>query len=367
MTRSVKVLSVLMLAILTQTFSFAQAPTNTAAPAVTATNENPNWEKTDGLYAVFTTPKGKIVCELEYKKAPLTVSNFVALAEGTHPKTNVKKGQPYFDGLTFHRVEPGFVIQGGDPQGNGMGGPGYQFNNEVEPTLKHNRAGTLAMANAGPNTNGSQFYITLSPTPMLDGGYSVFGYVVQGQSVVSSIAKGDAMETVKIVRVGKAAKEFDAAKTFTKEEGEAVRKAEEAKKKAEAEAKAKEASWDARVKAKYPTAKKTASGLYYVIDKEGTGDMAKPGQTVVAHYTGTLFDDGKKFDSSVDRGQPFEFPLGQHRVIAGWDEGFGLFKVGSKGKLIIPSKLAYGPRGAGGGAIPPNADLVFEVEMLGVK
>jgi FKBP-type peptidyl-prolyl cis-trans isomerase len=366
MIRSIKIASLFVLAMLIYTASFAQA--KPAAPAAApASNENPNWAKTDGMYAVFTTAKGKIVCELEFKKAPLTVGNFVALAEGNHPKADVRNKQPFFDGLIFHRVEPGFVIQGGDPMGSGMGGPGYKFNNEIEPTLKHNRAGTLAMANAGPNTNGCQFYITLSATSMLDGGYSVFGYVVEGQSVVNSITKGDTMRTVKIVRVGKEAKAFNAPAAFTKTQEEAEKKAAEAKAKAEAAAKEKEASWDARVKAKYPTAKKTASGLYYTVDQEGTGAVANPGQTVVAHYTGTLFDDGKKFDSSVDRGQPFEFPLGQHRVIAGWDEGFGLFKVGSKGKLIIPSKLAYGPNGAGGGVIPPNADLVFEVEMLGVK
>jgi peptidyl-prolyl cis-trans isomerase A (cyclophilin A) len=351
MIRSIKVLSLFILAILMQTMSYGQAPA--------ATTENPNWEKTDGLYAVFNTGKGKIVCELEYTKAPLTVGNFIALAEGNHPKVNINKGKPYFDGLTFHRVERGFVIQGGDPQGNGMGGPGYQFSNETDPTLKHNRPGTLAMANAGPNTNGSQFYITMSPTPSLDGGYNVFGYVVLGQSVVTGITKNDTMRTVKIVRVGKAAKEFNAVKAFTNGEEVLKKKQEEASKVALA-------AWDTKVKAKYPTAKKTASGLYYVIDVEGTGALALTGQTVVAHYTGTLFDDGNKFDSSVDRGQPFEFPLGQHRVIAGWDEGFALFKVGSKGRLIIPSSLAYGSRGAGG-VIPPNADLVFEVEMLGVK
>ena len=161
MIRSIKVLSLLIMAVLVQTGSYAQAPAANAAPA--ASNENPNWAKTDGMYAVFTTAKGKFVCELEYKKAPLTVGNFVALAEGNHPKVDTRKGKPFFDGLTFHRVEPGFVIQGGDPLGSGMGGPGYKFNNEIEPTLKHNRAGTLAMANAGPNTNGCQFYITLTP------------------------------------------------------------------------------------------------------------------------------------------------------------------------------------------------------------
>lgn len=334
------------------------APATPAEPQTAAVADNPNWSKEDGLYAVFTTPKGKIVCELEYKKAPMTVANFVALAEGKHPLATNRKGQPFFDGLTFHRVEPNFVIQGGDPNGNGSGGPGYQFDNETTPELKHNRAGTLAMANAGPNTNGSQFYITLKETSMLDGGYSVFGYVVEGQSVVAATAVGDKMESVKIIRVGKDATAFDAAKTFTAVSAES-------KKKKEAAMVAEKAAWDAKVKAKYPTAKKTASGLYYVVDKAGTGAMAKAGQTVVAHYTGTFWD-GQKFDSSKDRGQPFEFKLGQHQVIAGWDEGFSLFKVGSTGKLIIPYYLAYGERGMPGG-IPPKADLVFDVEMIGVK
>ena len=362
MIRPIKAMSIFILAMLMHIVSYAQP----VATAPAASTENANWEKTDGLYAVFNTAKGTFVCELEYAKAPLTVGNFVALAEGKHPSCNVKKGQPFFDGLTFHRVEPGFVIQGGDPMGNGMGGPGYQFANETTPELKHNRVGTLAMANAGPNTNGCQFYITLAPTPMLDGGYNVFGYVVLGQSVVGSVTRGDTMRSVKIVRVGKVAKEFDAVKAYATADEAIKKKAEDDRKKAEAAAKEKEATWDARVKAKYPTAKKTASGLYYVIDVEGTGAVPQPGQTVVAHYTGTLFDDGTKFDSSVDRGQPFEFALGQHRVIAGWDEGFGLLKVGSKGKLIIPAKLGYGSRGAGG-VIKANADLVFEVELLGVK
>ena len=215
------------------------------------------------------------------------------------------------------------------------------------------------MANAGPGTNGSQFFITHVATPWLNDKHTIFGHVVLGQAVVNAIATNDTMRTVRIVRVGKMAKAFDGVKAFTSGE-------ENLKKKEEAANKAALAAWDAKVKAKYPTAKRTASGLYYVIDQEGTGALAQPGQTVVAHYTGTLFDDGKKFDSSVDRGQPFEFPIGQHRVIAGWDEGFALLKVGTKGKLIIPYTLAYGDRGAGG-VIGPKADLVFEVEMIGVK
>jgi peptidylprolyl isomerase len=334
----------------------AAVETPAAAPAA---QDDANWANEDGLYAVFNTKKGKIVCKLEYQKAPLTVGNFVSLTEGNNPMCTVNKGKPFYDGLTFHRVEPGFVIQGGDPAGNGSGGPGYKFANEVDPTLKHSKAGTLAMANAGPNTNGSQFYITLAPTAMLDGGYSVFGYVVSGQSVVNSIAIGDKMDSVRIVRVGADAKACDGAKTFTTAFVAAKKKLDDA-------ASVQLAAWDTKVKAKFPTAQKTASGLYYVIDKAGTGALPKKGQTVVAHYTGTLWD-GTKFDSSKDHGKPFEFAVGQHQVIEGWDEGFALLKVGTKGKLIIPSRLAYGERGTPGGPIGPNADLIFDVEMLGVK
>jgi cyclophilin family peptidyl-prolyl cis-trans isomerase len=359
MIRSIKVLSLSILAMLTYTVSYGQAPAAKPATPAAASTENPNWAKTDGIYAVFTTSKGKIVCELEYKKIPMTVGNFVSLCEGKNPKTKVNQGKPFYDGLKFHRVIPNFMIQGGDPMGSGMGDPGYKFPDEFDPSLRHTGPGILSMANAGPGTNGSQFFITHVATPWLNDKHTIFGHVVEGQSVVNAIAQGDTMYTVRIVRVGKSAKEFDAVKAFVNGEEILKKKEEEANKKALA-------AWDAKVKAKFPTAKRTASGLYYVIDVEGTGAIAQPGQTVVAHYTGTLFDDGKKFDSSVDRGTPFEFPLGQHRVIAGWDEGFGLFKVGSKGKLIIPANLAYGSRGAGG-VIPPNADLVFEVEMLGVK
>jgi peptidyl-prolyl cis-trans isomerase A (cyclophilin A) len=367
----IKTLSPILLLALTLSFSAChnntgndtsatKADTTAAiqAPAPQVAQDDTNWMHEDGMYAVFITPKGKIVCKLEYAKEPMTVGSFVSLAEGTNTQTLVSKGKPYYNGLTFHRVEPGFVIQGGDPNGNGSGSPGYQFPNETDPSLTHSRAGTLAMANAGPNTNGSQFYITLAPTPSLDGMYNVFGYVVAGQSVANQISKGDKMDSVKIVRNGAEAKAFDAPKVFTA-------KYEAAKKKlTDAQAGEKDA-WAAKVMAKFPTAHKTPSGLYYVIDKQGTGPTAHPGQTVTAHYTGTFWD-GKKFDSSLDRGQPFSFVIGQHQVIAGWDEGFALLKVGTKGKLIIPYYLAYGEKGMEGG-IPPKADLIFDVQMLGVK
>lgn len=167
-----------------------------------------------GLYAEISTNKGKILLWLEYEKTPLTVANFAGLAEGKIKNTFRKPGEPYYDGLTFHRVIANFMIQGGDPAGNGTGGPGYQFKNEIVPELKHEGPGILAMANAGPNTNGSQFYITHVTTAWLDGGYTVFGHVVKGQDVVNAIVQGDKIESIKIIRKGKKAKKFNAAKVF---------------------------------------------------------------------------------------------------------------------------------------------------------
>jgi len=349
------------------------APQAPAAPVVT---ENPNWNTTPGLYAVITTAKGDMVCELEFQKAPITVASFVGLAEGKIKNTFKKPGEPYFNNLTFHRVEPGFVIQGGDPKGNGSGGPGYQFNDEIVSDLKHDRVGTLAMANAGPNTNGSQFYITLQPTPQLDGHYSVFGYVVKGLDVVKQVTKGEVITGVKIVRVGPDATAFDAAKIF---EGKGVDPAAAmAQKKAEfkkqysaqvaqiVQANAGyQAEWDKKVKAKFPSAKKTSAGLYYIITQPGTGAKAEQFDNVKVHYTGVLWD-GTKFDSSVDRGTPLDLMLGVGKVIPGWDEGIALLKQGGKAKLIIPFYLAYGDQSPGA-TIPAKSDLIFDVELVAVS
>lgn len=182
--------------------------------SISFVNCNAQADRPDGLYAQINTTKGKIVIKLTPEKTPLTVANFVGLAEGKIENTSKKKGEPYYNGIKFHRVIKDFMIQGGDPTGTGSGGPGYSFKDEFDPSLKHDRAGTLSMANAGPGTNGSQFFITHKETPWLNGKHSVFGYVVEGQGTVDLIEQGDVINSIDIIRVGKSAEKFDAAKVF---------------------------------------------------------------------------------------------------------------------------------------------------------
>lgn len=318
----------------------------------------------DGVYAKFDTSKGEILLALEYEKCPLTVTNFVGLAEGKIKNNAKKPGEPFYNGLKFHRVISDFMIQGGDPEGSGRGGPGYRFADEFHPDLKHSGPGILSMANSGPATNGSQFFITHKATPWLDNRHSVFGHVVKGMDVVNKIAQNDIMKTITIMRVGEKAKAFIANdETFSNlknSQAERKRKMEEErlnKLKKEQEAQL------AEINKKYPNSIATKSGLRYIVKrKPDSAEKPKRGTQVTAHYTGYLLN-GKKFDSSIDRGQPFQFAVGAGRVIRGWDEAFLDMGKGEKRTLIIPPELAYGSRGAGG-VIPPNATLIFEVELL---
>ena len=308
----------------------------------------------DGIYTKFSTPKGEIVVQLTYDKTPGTVGNFVALAEGNLENDAKPQGKPYYNGLKFHRVIPDFMIQGGDPSGTGSGGPGYQFDDEFHPELRHDGPGVLSMANAGPGSNGSQFFITHVETPWLDNKHTVFGKVIEGQDVVDQIAQGDTMDTVEIIRVGEEAKNWNAVETFRQFNGA----------KAEREAAAKKAQEELLTSISEGF-EETDSGLRYQIIQKGEGVAAEKGKTVAVHYKG-MFPDGSEFDNSYKRGNPIEFPVGMGNVIAGWDEGIQLLKVGDKARFVIPSHLAYGSRGAGG-VIPPNATLVFDVELMNVK
>jgi FKBP-type peptidyl-prolyl cis-trans isomerase len=308
----------------------------------------------DGLYAKFNTSKGSILVALEFEKTPGTVGNFVALAEGNMENSAKPQGTPYYDGLKFHRVIADFMIQGGCPQGSGTGNPGYKFDDEFHPDLKHDGPGILSMANAGPGTNGSQFFITHVATPWLDGNHTVFGKVQEGQDVVDAIAQNDTIDTLEIVRVGAAAEAFNAIEAFRVFEGAREQRIAEEKAAREAELDKLAAGFD-----------KTESGLRYQIIQNGAGTKAEKGKNVSVHYKGQLTD-GTVFDSSYKRNEPIDFALGVGQVIPGWDEGIQLLKVGDKARFVIPSDLAYGSRGAGG-VIPPNATLIFDVELMNVK
>jgi len=308
-------------------------------------------KQADGVYAKFETGKGNIYVLLEYKKIPMTVANFIGLAEGKIKNTAKAEGIPFYNGLKFHRVIPNFMIQGGCPLGTGMGEPGYKFPDEIDTSLKHIGPGILSMANSGPGTNGSQFFITHVATPWLDGKHTVFGHVIEGQDVVNKIVGNDTLNKIVILRKGKEAEGFDAPKVFAFEKGNVS---------AKEEAKAKAAK-DALDKI-FANATVTASGLKYVVEKEGTGVSPTAASNVTVHYTGKFLD-GKVFDSSVQRGQPASFGLNQ--VIKGWTEGLQLMKEGGKNTFLIPPALGYGANG--GGPIPPNSTLIFEVELIKVN
>jgi FKBP-type peptidyl-prolyl cis-trans isomerase len=308
----------------------------------------------NGIYAKFNTGKGAILVNLTYEKTPGTVGNFVALAEGNLENNAKPQGTPYYDGLKFHRVIADFMVQGGCPQGTGTGSPGYSFEDEFHPELKHDKPGVLSMANSGPASNGSQFFITHVETPWLDNKHTVFGYVVEGQDIVDTIAQDDLIDTLEIIRVGEAAEKFNAIEAFRTFEGSRESKI--------AEGIASQKATLEEVSAGY---EETASGLRYKVLENGNGKQATKGANVSVHYKGQLLD-GTVFDSSYKRKQPIAFNVGVAQVIKGWDEGILLLKVGDKARFVIPSDLAYGAAGAGG-VIPPNAILIFDVELVGIK
>ena len=390
---------VVLLCALTATVSLAQTKNAKPKPVVL-----------EGIFAEIYTNKGKIALQLEFQKTPITVANFITLAEGKNEfVTNDRKGKPYYDGLKFHRVIANFMIQGGCPLGTGAGDPGYKFKDEFDPSLKHDKPGILSMANSGPATNGSQFFITHKDTPWLNNKHSVFGHVIEGQKVVDAIAQDDVIEKVVIVRKGKLAKNFNAEKVFSeymkmkpeldkkeaeenKIKAEAAAKLEAEKRQKEAEAKAiadKEMKEKlgpllaakvaelAALKAKTTT---TPSGLQYSILQKGTGVKPAEGKDIYVHYAGYL-EDGTLFDSSYEAinkmygkfdqnranqngYQPFPFKYGSKGgLIPGFLEGINNMNFNDKAIFFIPANLGYGEKGAGN-VIPPNSNIIFEVEIL---
>jgi peptidylprolyl isomerase len=328
-----------------------------ALMAVSATAAPGDAALGNGISARISTSRGDIVVRLEYQKTPLTVCNFVALAEG---KMNNTGGKRFYDGLSFHRVIADFMIQGGDPLGNGSGGPGYSFPDEFDSSLRHDGPGVLSMANAGPGTNGSQFFITHKDTPWLDGKHTVFGRVVQGQQVVNAIRQGDRIERITIIRNGQEAAAFKADQAAFDSLLKNAATAATAKTRAQRDADI------ARINAKYPNLTVTPSGIRYSITRQGNGAKPARGKTVAVNYRG-MFVSGEVFDASDLRGALLEFQAGTGQVISGWDEAILDMKVGEKRLVVIPPELAYGEQGAGNGLIPANSFLVFEMELVRIR
>jgi cyclophilin family peptidyl-prolyl cis-trans isomerase len=357
----------------------------------------------DGLYAEISTNKGVMVAKLYHDKTPVTVANFVALAEGNHPLlADSLKGKKYYNGLIFHRVMDKFMIQGGDPTGTGSGGPGFKFEDEFHPELKHDKPGILSMANGGPNTNGSQFFIMEVPYPSLDNRHAVFGELVKGIEVQDSISNVETskpanrpvedviMQEVNIVRVGLKAKTFDAPKVFNEELPKIKEKQEKIKEelrlKAEAENKEKEAKNATAGKEVKPIlddylSKSTASasGLKTYFITKGNGEKPKQGANVKVNYEG-YFTDGRLFDSNLRKIEEKHGMLNSMKVqrqmynpmlmqvspdarmIPGFKEAVTQLKVGDKAFFYLPYHLAYGERS--NGPIPANSDLIFIIEMV---
>jgi peptidylprolyl isomerase len=316
----------------------------------------PQPDLSDGLFARIRTNRGTITIRLEYQKAPMTVCNFVGLAEGS---INDLGGTPFYDGLTFHSVVPDFVAQGGDPLGDGTGGPGFDIPDEFHPDLRHSAAGIVAMANQLPNTNGSQFYITFKATPWLDGRYSVFGRVIHGIEVLAKLKAGDTIRSIRIIRVGQAASQFSAD----------------------------QASWDALVSAaasatrdtnrntrenaiagllnRWPELQPARQGMFQVVLAEGAGEKtARRGDLVTLKYKAIL-PDGLIFESSAATGQDLQLELGVGQITLGLDRAVEGMKIGESRIVAIPPELGYGQ--TGDGFVPPNSFIVYELELLAIE
>lgn len=331
----------------------------------------------DGLYAEINTNYGTMMTELYYDAAPMTVANFVTLAEGTNKQVaDSLQGKAYFDGLSFHRIVPDFVIQGGDPAGDGTGGPGYSFQDELVDSLSHDKKGILSMANSGPNTNGSQFFITLKPTPNLDPKHAIFGELTDGEKVLDSIAAVETVgqgrpkervniSSVKIIRKGKEAKDWDAAEYFNS----AFAKAKEAEEEKANQFK----EWK-----KEAETMDSGTSIYY--KEKGDGPKPEEGAMVEIDYAGYLAE-GKLFDTSKlevaekmnnvnqqkkDAGYYKAMPVKidpEMRMIPGFRDALLALNYGDKAVVFIPADQGYGPRPVPQAGIPANADLVFEIDM----
>ena len=331
-------------------------------------------EGKDGIFAVMDTDKGTIVLELYYKDTPLTVANFVGLAEG---KLDAAKGKAYYNGLKFHRVIADFMIQGGDPRGNGTGGPGYTFPDEIVDKYKFTGAGILAMANAGSGlkgegTNGSQFFITHVETPWLNGKHTIFGHVVDeaSQLTVNAIKQGDKIKSVKIIRNGADAEAFTATQEdWNKYYEEAMEKVKEAQKKALAEKEKLLAAKIAEVEKNFPGYSKDGYGIYYKITKEGSGSKCGKGKIVRIEYKG-YFVNGQVFDGSaglLEGGhEPLDFQTAGGKMIPGFDVSVQDMKLGERRTVVLPPDMAYGESGVPG-AIPGNTYLAFDIELVSVN
>ena len=355
--------------------------------------DNNNKDLDDGLYAEFNTSMGTMLIKLSYEKTPVTVANFVALAEGNHPKVdNDFKGIKYYNGIIFHRVIDNFMIQGGDPKGDGTGGPGYKFLDEFHETLKHDKPGVLSMANSGPGTNGSQFFITEVPTPHLDFKHSVFGHVVRGIEVQDAISnvetsvgnrpvKDVIINRVNIIRIGNDAKQFDAVKTWNEMEPKLfiTQQVEEEKKMRRIDSFAKiEKEKNLNFKSK---AKKIKSGLEIFYIKKGKGIKPKKGDEISFYYEGYLASNGLLFGtnrreimqnygmySAEEEAKGWYEPSkvvfsNEMQLIEGFKQVLMMMNVGDKIYAYIPSKMAYKDR-AMGNRIPPNSDLEFIIELV---